>query len=282
MLVNSKFTDIPIISPVRREILGILSNGPADGVRLLVEVNKKLAVTKQGLYKALRELLRDEVIIKEKRLFTLNKVWLSRLKDFIKYSEQNLGITLPFLETSSSGRKVVTFKNTDSLDMYWGHLFLALSEQFDDKPFFFFNHNSWFLYDRPHSEMYLYKKSLKMKNKVLITIGNNTPIAKDFKTRFTKSNIQIAAEEKNNVPATDHLCIVGDYFITTRYNKKTMSEISALFRRSSSFGEQEKAELKKILSSSKRPKMVITKNKSKADTWKRRLAKNFIIKKIEL
>ena len=103
MLVNHKFTGIPVISLVRQGILDILTKGPIDGVNLLEQVNIKLSVSKQGLYKALRELMRDEVIIKEKKLFTLNKVWLSRLKDFVEESEQNLGVALPFLEESFTG-----------------------------------------------------------------------------------------------------------------------------------------------------------------------------------
>ncbi|QQR50396.1 hypothetical protein IPF86_00535 [Candidatus Nomurabacteria bacterium] len=282
MLVNHKFTGIPVISLVRQGILDILTKGPIDGVNLLEQVNIKLSVSKQGLYKALRELMRDEVIIKEKKLFTLNKVWLSRLKDFVEESEQNLGVALPFLEESFTGRKVIVFKDMDALNIYWGHLFLALSERFNDKPFFFFNHHSWFIHDSPHSEMYLYKKSLKKKNKVLITLGANTLFAKDFKTRFAKANIQISINEKIGVPMTDNLCVIGDYIITTRYDKNTMTEIDTLFKNSSSFGENEKNEFKKMLSFSKRPKMIITKNKRKATIWKHSLAKNFVIKKTEL
>jgi hypothetical protein len=282
MLVNHKFTGIPLISPVRQGILDILAKGPIDGINLLTQVSIKLPVSKQGLYKALRELMRDEVIIKEKKLFTLNKVWLSRLKDFVEESEQSLGVALPFLETSFTGRKVIVFKDIDSLDTYWGHLFLTLSERFNDKPFFFFNHHSWFIYDRPHSETYLYKKSLKKKNKILITLGKDTIFAREFKNGFAKSNIQININEKVGIQKTDNLCVVGDYLIITRYDKKMMAEIDALFSSTSLFEEQEKKKLKKILSSSGKPKMIITKNGRKATILKHSLAKNFVIKKTEL
>jgi len=282
MSVNQKFTVIPFASPVQGRILEVLAKGPIDGIDLLVQVNKKSPVSKQGLYKALRELLQTETIIKNKRIFILSKVWLSRVKDFIEHAEQELGISLPFLENSFTGRKIIAFKNTETLDIYWGHLFLTLAEKLKNKPFFFFNHHSWFIYDRPHSEEYLYKVASKRKHRVMVTLGNNTALDKEFKKRFSKENIQITIDEKLNVRKTDYLCVVDDYFITTRYDKKAMGEIDALFQKISSFGDRETKELKKILSKCKKPKIIIIKNKQKADMWKHRLARNFVIKKSEL
>ena len=98
----------------------------------------------------------------------------------------------------------------------------------------------------------------------------------------TKENIQIAIDEKLNVPKTDYLCVVDDYLIITRYDEKITKGIDILFKKSSSFKEREVAELKRILSNCKKPKIIITKNKQKADIWKHRLARNFVIKKSEL
>ena len=276
MSVNQQFTQMPFISSVREAILESLSKGPTSGTALLALVNKLSAVSKQGLYKSLRELLREEIIIKNKRIFYLNKVWLARLREFVDKGEQGLGVALPFLETSFSGHKVITFKNMESLDIFWGHLFLALAEQFPDKPFFFFNHHNWSVHSRPYSELYLYNTSIKMKGKILITLGANTVSEKDFKKRFGKENVQIAIDEKTKISKTEHLCVVGDYFITTKYDKETMSAIDTLFRGSSTIDEKD---LSRILIDSKSPKMVIVKNKQKALVWKQRLAKNFIVKK---
>lgn len=279
MPVNQQFTQMPFISSVREAILESLSKGPIDGVNLLTLVNKQSPVSKQGLYKALRELVREEVVIKDKRVFYINKAWLLRLQDFIDKSRQTLGLSLPFLTSSFSGRKIMVFKTIESLDIFWGHLFLALAEQFPDKPFFFFNHHSWSIYTRPHSEMYLYKTSLKMKNKILITIGSNTLLDKDFENKFNKDNTQITIDENSKVPKTNHLCIIDDYVITTKYGEETMAALDRLFKKSSAI---EKNDFSKILLNSKNIKMTIIKSKQKALVWKKRLAKNFVIKSTDL
>lgn len=282
MIVNKKFTIAPFTSPLQEELLRILSQGAIDGADLLAKVSLKTTTTKQGLYKALRNLLQNEIAIKEGRYYSLNKVWLTRFRDFIEEGENNLGISLPFQNSSINARKVITFKDAEALDIYWGHLYLSLRNKFKGSIFFFYNRHNWSIYERPHSEGYLYQSSIKEGNKVMITLGANTLIAQKFKKDFAKNNIQITIDGKFLVPKTDHICIIEDYFILTRYDKKTVALIDSLFDKAISFGETETRELHRILLSCKKPKIIITKNIKKANTWRRRLAKNFVIKKSEL
>ena len=116
----------------------------------------------------------------------------------------------------------------------------------------------------------------------MITLGVNTLIAQKFKKDFSKENIQITIDEKFLIPKTDHICIIEDYFILTRYDKKTVALIDSLFNKAILFSETETRELHRILLNCKKPKIIITKNIKKANIWKRRLAKNFVIKKSEL
>lgn len=282
MIVNKKFTIMPFASSSQEEVLRILARGPIEGGDLLVEISLKLSITKQGLYKILRQLLLAEIIIKEGKFFSLNKLWLTRFSDFIEESSRDLGVNLPFKDSALKGKKIVTFKNPESLDIYWGHLYLTLVQKFKNSPFFFFNHHSWSIYERPSSETYLYKTSLKKGQKIMITLGVDTLIAQKFKKDFAKNNIQITIDENFLIPKTDNLCIVDDYFILTRYDSKTIDSIDSLFGKATSFGEAESRELHKILSSCKKPKIIITKDAKKANVWRRRLAKNFVIKKSEL
>jgi hypothetical protein len=282
MIVNKKFTIAPFTSPLQEELLCILAQGAINGVNLLTKVSLKIPTTKQGLYKALRNLLQNEIAIKKGLYYSLNKVWLSRFRDFIEEGENNLGISLPFRNTTLNGKKSITFKDAEALDIYWGHLYLTLKNKFKNSSFFFYNRHSWSIYERPHSETYLYKISLKGGGKIMITLGVNTLIAQKFKKDFSKENIQITIDEKFLIPKTDHICIIEDYFILTRYDKKTVALIDSLFNKAIFFGETETKELHRILLNCKKPRIIITKNIKKANIWKRRLAKNFVIKKSEL
>lgn len=282
MIVNKKFTIAPFTSPLQEELLGALAQGAIDGADLLTKVSLKTTATKQGLYKALHILLQNEIAIKEGKYYSLSGVWLARFRVFIEEGENNLGLSLPFQDSHISGRKVIIFKDAEALDIYWGHLYLSLKNKFKGGNFFFYNRHSWSIYERPHSEVYLYQSSLKGDSKVMITLGVNTPIAQKFKKDFAKSNIQIAIDEEFLISKTDHVCIIEDYFILTRYDQKTVNLIDSLFNKAILFGEKEVRELHLILLNCKKPKIIITKNIKKADKLRKRLAKNFVIKKSEL
>jgi len=273
---------MPFASSSQEEVLRVLARGPITGADLLVEMSLKLPITKQGLYKILRQLLSSEIIVKGGRFFSLNKLWLTRFNDFIEESGKELGISLPFKDSLLRGRKNITFKDFEALDIYWDHLYLTLAQKFKNSSFFFFNRHSWSIYERPQSEAYLYKISLEKGQKIMITLGVNTIVAQKFKKAFAKNNIQIAIDEKFLIPKTDNLCIVEDYFILTRYDNKTIDLIDSLFNRATSFGGSEFRELHRILLNCKKPKIIITKDNRKANAWRRRLAKNFVIKKSEL
>ncbi len=282
MIVNQKFTTIPFASPTREGLMRLLAAGPALGTDLLAQLQSVSPITKQGLYKALRELLGAEIIIKEARFYSLNKTWLTRLNDFREVSEQNLGLRLPFAESTSKGRKVISFRSAEALDIYWSHMFLTLSEEYPDKALFFFNHHSFFSIERPEAESYLINTIGKKRYRLMVTFGKQTKINQQFKKEVQNEHIQIAIDPAIVVPETDHLSIIGDYFITTRYDAGMMKKIDKLFSATDSYSTIDKKALHSILAAGKGLKIIITKDSRKATVWKRRLAKNFVVKKQDL
>jgi len=272
MSVNEKFTIMPFTSRAQSAILDVLVMGPMSGTELLEKMN----MTKQGLYKALRQLLKEEVVVKEGKLFILNKTWLSRMKDFIGEGEEALGVILPLK------RKTSVLRDAHALDIYWGHLFLTLAETAQGSPLFFFSHYNWAIHERPESELFLYKKSQKTGNKILITFGTDTFLNREFKKKYGNKAVQITIDETFSVPESENMCIVGDYVITTKYNSDIAKELGEFFKKNKTLGSQEKDGLVRILSQVKNPKVIIEKNAKKALVWKRRFAKNFVVNKGEI
>lgn len=286
MKVNYKFTKALFPSNTLKErIVREIAHKPQNASDLVSDFLKADGVTKQAVYKALRSLMREEIIIKQKRLIMINSVWLSQMRHFIVKSERAVGAgreetifgSLPFKRKTT-----LRFKNTESLDIYCGHLILTLADHFKDKPFFFFNHHEWFIYDRPLSETYLYETVAERGYKVFLTIGKDTPLARDFRKRFEKGNVQIAIDESYRFPITDYLCVVEDFIIIARYGEKTSADIDKLMIKTDTMDEKRVAQLSKILISCRDARIIIVRNKLRARKIRRALAKNFVIKKGEL
>ena len=159
---------------------------------------------------------------------------------------------------------------------------MTLADHFKDKPFFFFNHHEWFIYDRPLSETYLYETVAERGYKVFLTLGKDTRLARDFRKRFEKGNVQIAIDDSYKFPITDYLCVVEDFIIIARYDKKTSADINRLMTEAGIMDENRIAQLSKILTSCRDARIIIIRNKQRAQKIRRSLAKNFVIKKSEL
>ncbi len=286
MVVNFKFKNGLVSSgTLRDKIIVLLGEKPLSGSDIVVVFCNSNNVTPQAVYKALRVLVHEEIIVKEKQLFTLNALWLSHMRKFIDMSEYILGVhhEQSFFDPLSKSRQItLRFKNTELLDIYCGHLLLTLFDRFKGKPIFFYNHHEWFIYDRPLSENYLYEKVAESGHRVFLTLGADTSLARSFRKKFEKGNIQITIDESFSIPITDYICIIGEYIITARYDRSTVQAIDNLFKVATFTTEDDSKKLRKILDNCTDARIIINRNNKRAQKLRKKLAKNFIIKKEEL
>lgn len=286
MELNYKFTKTIFPSNTLREkiVHTVIyeSQSMKEIIRRFIREEK---VTKQAIYKALRSLIRDEILIKQKKQIVINRKWLSQMKNLIITSERIIGLDkekMIFAPLSFKKQTTFRFKNIESLDIYCGHLILTLADHFKDKPFFFFNHHEWFVYDRPLSETYLYETVADKGYKIFLTLGKDTPLSRNFRKKFEKGSVQIAVDESYNFAITDYLCVVEDFVIIARYDKKTSEDIDKLMTETDVMDKNKIAQLSKITTSCRDARIIIIRNKLRAQKIRRALAKNFVIKKSEL
>lgn len=282
MPVNKKFTSSIFPSggeKIKNKIIELLSFGPEESTNLVDKVRKETLSTKQGVYKGVRELLVGEQILKHKSKLSLNLAWIKKLKDFAEKIETSYIPKSSHLLQIPENKKSLSlsFNSTEELDIYWGHMFLLIIEKLKDEQIFFFNRHEWFIYDRPHSENHLLEVVKKENKRLFTTLGANTVFAKEFKTKYQNENIQVAIDENINIPITDYMLITGDYVISTRYDEVFSKNIDKFFRTKTVFGEEEEKEFREIIKQNKKSKIIITQNKEKANEWRKRLSKNFVI-----
>ncbi|MEK7150519.1 MAG: hypothetical protein AAB736_02835 [Patescibacteria group bacterium] len=286
MELNYKFTKSLFPSNTLKEkVVYAVARKSRNTNELISHFFKAEGVTKQAVYKALRSLLREEIVIKQRKQVVINSAWLSQMKQLVATGERTIGADKEktiFGPLSFKRKITLRFKNTESLDIYSGHLLLTLADHFKDKPFFFFNHHEWFIYDRPLSETYLYETVAEKGYKIFLTLGKNTSLARDFKRKFEKGNVQIAIDDSYKFPITDYLFVVEDFIIIARYDKKISEDINKLMTETDIMNENEIARLGKILVSCRDARIIIVRNKLRAQKIRRALAKNFVIKKSEL
>lgn len=247
------------------------SNKTIYGIKdeLKKEKNK---FTDQGIYKSLRLLIKEEVVIKHKDIFSLNKEWKNKIiEDF--QNENNF-------ELSEKEQIQFDLNSLIHLDQQWKNITISIQKNINNFPVFFYNpHDIWsFLSEsRKESEDFYYKNLHKNKIYSFCVNGGNTQFdkiaKKERETDFNKININEALFRD-----TDYLTIIGDYITTVRISKKTSELIEKSYKESKNYQEF-KNEIQKLGIEKKKVKLIIEKNKEKAKSFRKKISKNFFIPK---
>jgi predicted transcriptional regulator len=90
--------------------------------------DKKIPATIQGIYKALRELIKEDVVVKQKKIYLINSVWRKKLEIIVSKKP-------PF--QLFQGEKIsYQFNKLDHLDMFWKHTITDIQNEFEGFPIF--------------------------------------------------------------------------------------------------------------------------------------------------
>ena len=264
-------------------IINTLSNGPLETKELIVDIKEKRPqTTKQAVYKSLRNLKKNEIIVKTKDEVALSSVWLKKLLAFIentaRHYKTNKNPGSDFLSLKNGEKIVYWFKNFEATDLFWAHAFDVLTDTTNNnQPIFIYNPHEWFLLARPESEVFLFESLRKNNRKLFLIAGNQDMLDIEAKKYFdnTITNYYASAEklfDQDNY----YVNIFNDYLIEVWLDPKISNLIDKFYKKTTSFNEAAKNELLKIIRTKGRNKLVIYRNERKAKKIKNIFKKVFI------
>lgn len=232
--------------------------------------NEKIHATNQGIYKSLRFLIQEEVVVKHKDYFSLNEEWKNKIVNDLQ-NERNF-------ELSEHESVQFDLNSLIHLDQQWKNITLSIQKNLSEFPVFFYNpHDIWsFLSDsRKKSEELYYKNLLKNKIHTFTVNGGDTEFDKLIKKQRENDYFKINLGEEI-FKKTDYITIIGDYITTVRINKKTSELIEKCFKQSENFIIFQK-EIQKLGIEKKKVKLIIERNREKAKKLRKKISKDFYI-----
>jgi hypothetical protein len=273
------------------KIVEALRQGPLKTVDLIEHLRKnKVRSTIQGVYKSLRSLRKQQIVLLHKKEAVLNQSWLQQLQKFTLLAEyayrHPVSDSGHFLQMKDGDRITYEFKDPIQVDIFWNHVLYVL---FDALPktdrWYAYASHCWFLLGRRKDELALQNYMKARKILYLFTVGNKTPldrvIRKDFdgiNSKYHMLEKPLFAKRKNNLGIV--LNIVGDYIIEAQYDKHITDSIENFYKTNITASPGKIAELETIVSLHSRIKFSITRDASKAADLSRMFEKNFYFKKI--
>lgn len=266
---------------IEEVIVDSLADGPHDSLVLLEKIQKKTKITKQGFYRALRELLNDEIITKNKQLVLLNPLWASRVEKFV---ERINTVSTPkesetLLRLGEGDTMVFRFKSVIDLYLLWNHYFFIFCQKTEGSVVFFNTHNFWALIRSDiENEMYAWIKNNN--KKAYIVIGHDTQLDRTTSNYIKKDyGIELAYESTPSIRETMFPAVFGDYIMSTVLDLTTVHAIDALYKKYTKWEPAVQDELEGIIARMKRSKVVIERNKKKAEIFRKKLMKYFLFYK---
>lgn len=266
---------------IEEVIVDSLADGPHDSLVLLEKIQKRTKVTKQGFYRALRELLSDEIITKNKQLVLLNPLWASRVEKFVERinTVSTHKESEALLRLGEGDTMVFRFKSVIDLYLLWNHYFFIFCQKTEGPVVFFNTHNFWALI-RSDIENGMYAWIKENNKKAYSVIGHGTPLDRATSDYMkTDYGIELTYQSTPLIRETVFPAVFGDYIMSTIIDLTTVRAIDELYQKYKKWEPAVQEELEQIISQMKRSKVVIERNKKKAEKIRKKLMGYFIFYK---
>lgn len=269
---------------IKELIVQELSYSPSLTLQELTEkISPKLKqkITLQGWYKALKILIAQGIIIKEKKKYILNTSWVvdvlqwsHRLKNVYIEKENEPVIALPKKE-----REKVTFKFPDLLTMngFWAHLLVYIGSQNPKDPIIYaYNPHFWFYLAQSAVEKQYNRGLESFGIKTLIIIGSNSFLDKWNAQFFEKTSIEYYFSKKPFYPdQTKYINYFGDYLIEVKVKKEMAKKIDHLFKNTISLSDISQLELMGLFQEKSLCTITVSKDGKKGGVFKRKIKRYF-------
>lgn len=266
---------------IKESIIYQLSRGSMNSLDLSKIIMTKKNVSKQGFYKALRELLVQEIITKNKQIVLLSPIWINKLKGFVDTVQKSSHkqVSDEVVSLAEGDTMIFRFKSIIDLYLLWNHYFFIFCKQTEGPVIFFNSHNFWVLI-RSDIENEMYRWIRDTKKEAYSVIGHNTPLDRSTSDYIRNDyTISLSYDTKPLIRDTIFPAIFGDYIMSTILDQKIVDAIHQIYLKYKKWEPAVELEMKEIISNMKKSKVVIERNAKKAEKLRKKLMNHFIFYK---
>lgn len=270
---------------IKNLVIDLLSGGSKRTTEIISTVQSiRSGATRQAVYLALRNLIKEEIAVKHSKKVMLNQIWIDQLNEFVKKVDKNYlenykesKIKNSVSEISEGDKIIYLFKDLNLFDTFWNHTFSIIIKKTNaSTPLYLYNPHEWTLLAREKSEKYMYKWLERKKPKTYFAIGGNTDLDKTVRKSYSSNSIEIATGEKMGFENNYCLAIVGNYLIETFLDKKSADKIDTIYNKEEN-GEEASRKIKEIVNEKSKFKIIVSVNSEKSKKLKKKFEKIFFI-----
>lgn len=255
-------------------------HGKLTGPELLVLIQERRGkTTKQAMYTVLGNFLEHEVIAKIGSKYYVSKLWIDKISSLLQIDNQQIEQESIF-QLKDKESISYKFPSLLSCDTYWAHLFNILVEWVPrDIPIFVWNPHEWFIIGRNNEEKEIFKLLQKHRKKAFYSVAGNTSLDISFKKNCSNELLSININNELSFKQNYYLNIFGDYIIEVYLDKKLAENIEKFYQEYTKLTRENIAFFEKLIGEKYPVRMKISKNIDKAESLKKKLSKDFYLKR---
>ncbi len=263
-------------------ILEILIEGKISTLDLIKRILKILpSSSKQAIYKSLKDLRENEIVIYKREEVSLSSLWLKRVSEFLEKAEQEYKVDdgrLNLLSLKEGEKVSYHFNSFYNTDIFWAHAFNLMYDGINkDLPILIYNPHEWFLLAREESETYLFNKFIKDNRKLFTYVPETDLLDKFVAKYFDQKNTKYYSNDKHHFKNKNYYVnVFGDFILEAWLDKKVCSLIDDFYKQTKVFDAEARIKLLEIIKKKGKSRLQISKNKKKAQEIRKIFEKYFI------
>ncbi len=272
---------------IESKIILLLQKKSMSTIDVVEHIQKvRPGTPKQSVYLSLRKLREKEIIVINHKNVSLHQVWVSKMKmffDAVNGRENSKDVHPNKMDITGLQEKesvIYKFNSLLSLDMYWTHAFVALTDPLNnDDTVFLYNPHELFLIVRKESEVTIMKEMKRRGIAWRHLVAGNKPLDKEIKRYFDQDYAKCHFLGKGIFEDNYYLNCLGDFLIEVWLDVTATKEIESLYNKYTTVGPDVIRELQGIIENKKfTHKMKISRNSTKSNKARKMFSNYFLVK----
>lgn len=262
---------------VRESIIAELKDGVRRKSQVIDNVMERERVTMQAVYKELRKLVADEIVIDKQKKLSLtltyieheNKKWRR-----IKEHYTNQASLDDLLQLAKGKSQTFTFTNIVDLDLFWTQSFVMLERILpSDIPRYSIVPHDWFTYARPSTDA-VWTGNRDALRRMVIT----HPAEVDFeiaRQRRAEGYQFTGGENPLKLSEREYITLVSDWVFEVEFDKAVAKELNEYIRSLKKVSEVNPAKMDELMKMKGTFKLKLSNNPKKATEYSNKVKKYF-------
>ena len=225
------------------------------------------AVTFQAVRKAILELVKERVLVKENNQFSINKEWINEAKSRIDELYENV-----YKEKSAPNRidsigeeiSVFSFESLNEMMKFWQNLIDDWFKNFkkgETNVNCYQAAHGWEGLLHPDKEKILMEQLKKKGIRSQVLFTSNTPLDKLLLKFYKEIGIKCSiSKSSSQFDRSYYVATYGDLVVQTQYPEELVKELDLFFKKNKSFEKFNLKELSDIVNKKANLKLTVSKN----------------------